>query len=746
MAENMNEDQQVNGDFPQLPQELIDWLTKPVIRFLSIEAAAGLVLLLFTIAALILSNSSWAHPFLEAWETPLGIQLGSSEFTRSLREWINDALMTLFFFLVALELKRELVLGELRNLRVAALSISAALGGMLVPAVFYLILQSGQPGQSGWGTVMSTDTAFVIGCLALLGTRIPYSLRVFMLSLAIIDDIGAILVVAIGYSSGLRWEALALAATGIVIVRGMALLGIRNIAIYFLVGGLIWIAVDASGIHATATGVILGLMTPTGKWVSDQRLHTILDQVVAYPPGDHWSRNTEARDALQMAETAARETLSPVERLEMMLHPWVGFAIMPLFAFANAGVPISFADLGNSITVAVFVGFSLGKPIGVFVFSWLAVRTGMAIRPPGLSWLLLAAGSLLAGIGFTMALFIANLAFSPSLINAAKLGILLASAFSAAAGVVLLMGWSAWGKNHKISTVRRPRKTTLVNYANSFGQTAIRVWAVLCLAMKKFPQIDGAQWAGAFSFYAFFSLFPLIVLLVTIASIFIDQDRAVTEIIAYIETYIPITGENQRYIFDTMTSIVTMRERTSVVALLMLGWAAMQFFTTLICATNRAWGAGTDWWQLPFKSLALLAIMIFVILMGITVPVLAKMTKDWLFPMHDFSAWVYALGGLIIPSLVVFLSLCLFYSLAPRRPTRFSEVWMAALCTTALLYAAENLFVIYLKDFATLNVVYGAFGGIMALLLWIYLSGCIFIFGACLCAAQAERRVSSGNS
>ncbi|WAK00511.1 Na+/H+ antiporter NhaA [Methylobacter sp. YRD-M1] len=766
MAENMNEDQQVNGDSPQLPQEPIDWLTKPLIRFLRIEAAAGLVLLLFTMAALMLSNSSWGHPFLEIWETPLGIQLGSSEFTRSLHEWINDALMTLFFFLVALELKRELVLGELRNLRVAALSISAALGGMLVPIFFYWILQSGQPGQDGWGTVMSTDTAFVIGCLALLGTRIPYSLRVFMLSLAIIDDIGAILVVAIGYSSGLRWQALVLAAAGVVIVRGMALLGIRNIAIYFLVGSLIWIAVDASGIHATATGVILGLMTPTGKWVSDARLHTILDQVVAYPPGDHWRRNTEARDALQMAETAARETLSPVERLEMMLHPWVGFVIMPLFAFANAGVPLSFADLGNSITVAVFVGFFFGKPLGVFVFSWLAVRTGMAIRPLGLSWLLLAAGSLLTGIGFTMALFIANLAFSPSLINAAKLGILLASVFSATVGVVLLMGWSTWGKSPKTSTgcfllvvlgaipllilkvlrnILQQRKTTLVNYANSLSQKASRVWAILSLAVKKFSWIDGAQWAGAFSFYAFFSLFPLIVLLVTIASIFIDQARAATEIIAYIETYIPITGEKQSYIFDTMTSIVTTREQTGVVALLMLGWAAMQFFATLICATNRAWGAGTDWWQLPSKSLAFLAIMIFVILMGITVPMLAKMAKDWLFPMYDFSAWIYALGGFVIPSLVVFLSLCLFYRLAPRRPTRFSEVWTAALCTTALLYAAENLFVIYLKDFATLNAVYGAFGGIMALLLWIYLSGCIFIFGACLCAAQAEGCASSGN-
>ena len=190
-------------------------------------------------------------------------------------------------------------------------------------------------------------------------------------------------------------------------------------------------------------------MTPTGKWVSDERLHAILDRVVAYPPGDHWSGANESRKALRMAKVATRETLSPVERLELMLHPWVAFAIMPLFAFANAGVPISFANLGNSVTVAVFVGFVLGKPIGVLSFSWLAVRTRIAVCPPDLNWRSLAAGGLLAGIGFTMALFIANLAFSPSLIDAAKLGILTASVFSAVAGVVLLSGGSAPAKYPK---------------------------------------------------------------------------------------------------------------------------------------------------------------------------------------------------------------------------------------------------------------------------------------------------------
>lgn len=439
----MNNGQQSKAGISQLPQELIHWLTEPVKRFLHVEAAAGAVLLLFTVLALGLSNSPWAHPFMGIWETRVGIHLGELEYGRSLHEWINDALMTLFFFVVALELKRELVLGELRNPRIAALSIAAALGGMLVPAGFYLLLQYGEPGQSGWGTVMATDTAFVIGCLALLGRRIPQSLRIFMLSLAIVDDIGAVLVVAIGYGEVIRWDMLALAVVGFVIVRAMALLGIRSMMIFFLVGGLIWIAIDASGIHATVTGVILGLMTPTTKWVSDERLHAILDRVVAYPPGDHWSGDTEDRKVLRVAETAARETLSPVERLEIKLHPWVGFVIMPLFAFANAGVSISFADFGSATTVAVFVGFALGKPIGVLLFSWLALRTGIAIRPPDLNWTLLAGGGFLAGIGFTMALFIANLAFSPALINDAKLGILTASVFSALAGVILLSLWYA---------------------------------------------------------------------------------------------------------------------------------------------------------------------------------------------------------------------------------------------------------------------------------------------------------------
>lgn len=442
----MTEESKANTEISRLPEEFVDWLTKPFTRFLHIEAAGGAVLLLFTVAALVLSNSPWAHFFENVWMTPVGLHIGALEYSRALREWINDGLMTLFFFLVALELKRALVLGELNRPRMAALSIAAALGGMLVPAALYLLLQWGQPGHNGWGTVMATDTAFVVGCLALLGTRIPHSLRVFMLSLAIVDDIGAILVVAIGYSSQISWTALALGALGIGVVRAMAALGFRGFPLYFLVGGFIWLAVDASGIHATITGVILGLMTPARRWVSDERLYAILDRVIAHPTDNHGSGDTKDRQTLQVAEIAARETLSPVERLEFGLHPWVGFVIMPLFAFANAGLPLSLGDLGNSVMVAVFVGFALGKPIGVVTFSWLAVRLGIAIRPPEFSWKLLVGAGLLAGIGFTMALFIAGLAFSESLIDSAKLGIFLASVFSAVAGLTLLMWLPAPGK------------------------------------------------------------------------------------------------------------------------------------------------------------------------------------------------------------------------------------------------------------------------------------------------------------
>ncbi|HAT9492087.1 TPA: Na+/H+ antiporter NhaA [Legionella pneumophila subsp. pneumophila] len=432
---------------PQLPKELIHWVSKPLDRFIRIETSTAILLLLSTFVALIMANSPWSKSFLSIWDIPLGIYLGSFEFSRSIHGWINDGLMTLFFFFVSLELKREFVFGELRKPKMAALPIIAAFGGMLVPALFYLFLQYDEAGQNGWGTVMATDTAFVIGCLALFGKLIPQSFRIFMLSLAIIDDIGAILVVAIGYSVGISWIALVTSAIGFILVYLMRKLGIRSITVFFFIGSLIWISVDASGIHPTITGVILGLMTPTGAWVNDKRLNEILNHMVSFNPGEHWSGDTDDRKALHITEMAVRETLSPVERLEFLLHPWIGYLIMPLFALANAGVLINFSDFTNEVTIAVFLGFILGKPIGVFIFSFIADFLGLATRPSDLNWILLACGSILTGIGFTMAIFIANLAFNEDLINSARLGIMLASIFCALTGICMLLIYKFYSEN-----------------------------------------------------------------------------------------------------------------------------------------------------------------------------------------------------------------------------------------------------------------------------------------------------------
>jgi Na+:H+ antiporter, NhaA family len=422
----------------RLPSEPADRLTGPFVRFLRIEAMTGVVLLVATIVSIVLANTAWSAQFLAFWDTPAGFQLGDVEFHRSLKRWLNDGLMTLFFFVIALELKRELVLGELRGRRNASFPLAAALGGMIVPVGLFLFLVDGGAGASGWGTVMSTDTAFVVGCLAVLGTRIPPSLRLFLLSLAIFDDVGAILVVAISYSSALNWIALGLAALGLAVTAGTARLGVRNVFVYFVMGGGVWLAIDASGVHATLTGVILGLMTPARSWVSDRRLQAILGRVTAHPPGKHWSGDATARRDLRRAGVATREAMSPIERLEFALHPWVAFAVMPLFALANAGVPLAATSFEGTLTAAVFFAFALGKPAGVVLFSFLAEKLRLGTRPNDLSWSVLTAGALLTGIGFTMALFIADLAFAPALLDSVKLSVMGASLVSAAAGFLAL--------------------------------------------------------------------------------------------------------------------------------------------------------------------------------------------------------------------------------------------------------------------------------------------------------------------
>lgn len=422
---------------PHLPKEPIQKLVDPLARFLHIEAASGAVLLVATSVALILANTASAEDFLGFWKTRVGFSFGDFEFQHSLKHLINDGLMVIFFFVIGLEVKREMVSGELRDLRKAALPIAAAVGGMVVPAGLYLALQAGEPGESGWGIPMATDIAFVVGCMAVLGPRVPHVLRVTLLSLAIADDIGAILVIAIGYTDGVRFDWLAAGFVGIGLVSVLARAGVRAFSVYIVLGTAIWFAFHESGVHATIAGVILGLMTPAKTYVSTGLFGEFLDRASDLFKGE-WNEASHRVVEVRKFQQAARETVSPLEYLESTLHPWVGFAIMPIFALANAGVPLQISAIGEGLSIAVIVGLVVGKPIGIVLVSWLVVKAKLTKLPQGIRWSTLFAGGALCGIGFTMALFIAELAMAPELLDTAKIGVLTGSLISGAVGMVLM--------------------------------------------------------------------------------------------------------------------------------------------------------------------------------------------------------------------------------------------------------------------------------------------------------------------
>jgi NhaA family Na+:H+ antiporter len=421
-----------------LPEEPIHSLIEPLARFLHIEAASGLVLLLGTTVAIVLANSPWADAFLGFWKTPTGIDVGQYELRHSLKHWINDGLMVLFFFVIGLEVKRELVLGELREFRRAILPVAAAIGGMLIPAGVYLALQAGQQGQRGWGIPMATDIAFVIGCIAILGSRVPASLRLMLLSLAIVDDIGAILVIAVGYTEGIHTNWLIAGTVGVILVVVMQRLGVRSLVVYWVLGVLTWLTVHESGIHATIAGVVLGLLTPARPYLAHGVAGKLLERANTLFHADAWSSGPDRAEQVHRHRRWTLETVSPVEYLIYVLHPWVAFLIMPLFALANAGVPIATEDLLSPVAVAVMLGLGLGKPTGIVAMTWLAVRLRIAELPDGITWRHVIGGGFLAGIGFTMALFIAGLALSDTLLREAKVGVLAGSAISAAVGMAIL--------------------------------------------------------------------------------------------------------------------------------------------------------------------------------------------------------------------------------------------------------------------------------------------------------------------
>lgn len=422
---------------PSLPTAPIQRIVKPIERFLHIEAAGGAVLLACTIVALALANSPAAEAFEAIWKTPVSFAFGDFKLEYHLRHWINDGLMGIFFFVVGLEVKRELVLGELRDPRRAALPIAAAIGGMVVPAGTYLLLQGSGPARSGWGVPMATDIAFVVGLMAVLGKRVPNSLRALLLSLAIADDIGAIVVIAVGYTETINVGALVLGIVGLAVVIVLSQLGVRAIPVYVAIGSFVWLQFHESGIHPTIAGVLLGLLTPTTRWVSLSRAGKTIEKATKIIQGEGLDSG-RARAAVRTVAVAVRETLSPVERLENALHPWSSFLIMPIFALANAGVAFHFDALGEPVAIAIAAALLFGKPIGIVLVSWLAVKAGLASLPDGITWSVLTAGGFLAGIGFTMALFIAGLALEGDVLETAKVGILAGSLLAGVIGFVML--------------------------------------------------------------------------------------------------------------------------------------------------------------------------------------------------------------------------------------------------------------------------------------------------------------------
>jgi NhaA family Na+:H+ antiporter len=426
----------------------IERVVRPFLEFAELEASGGILLIGCTVLALLWANSPWAASYDHLWHTNLSFGFAGKSLSEPLHFWINDGLMAVFFLLVGLEIKRETLVGELASFRKAALPIAAAIGGMLVPSAIYVLFNHGGSGASGWGIPMATDIAFALGVLALLGDRIPLSLRVFLAALAIADDIGAVLVIAFFYTEQISWIYLGAAGLFFAALIVMNRAGARHPLIYVVLGLGLWLAFLQSGIHATVAGVLLAITIPARQRIDSraflQRSENALDEYRrADEAGESIEHGATKSSAVHVLVGEYKNIESPMLRFEHALAPWIMHVIMPVFALANAGVALG-AGAGSAlvspVSLGILCGLVFGKPIGIALFSWLGVRTGLAFLPNGVGWRQILGVGALAGIGFTMSLFVANLAFGPTpMLETAKVGILAASVISGVGGAIILL-------------------------------------------------------------------------------------------------------------------------------------------------------------------------------------------------------------------------------------------------------------------------------------------------------------------
>ncbi|MBC8207799.1 MAG: Na+/H+ antiporter NhaA [Desulfobulbaceae bacterium] len=424
-------------------------VTRPFYWFFKKLTTSGFLLLSATLLAMI-----WANLFPAAynhlWHTPISISLGDLHLSKSLLHWIDEALMTLFFFVVGLEIKREIMVGELSSVRKAILPVAGAAGGMIVPALVYAMLNMGGEGAKGWGIPMATDIAFALAILSLITKKVPFGVKIFLSALAIADDIGAVLVIALFYTTSIHWMSLGVAAF---LLLGLAIanfFSVRTAVIYGLLGIGIWLAFLSAGIHATVAGVLVAFFIPargkydTGKFYHEA--HALLERINCRNNKDCGHTilsNPDHLNAVMSIELACHNTETPLQRLEHGLHAWVTYLIVPLFAMANAGVVIDWRGLDmmmtNSITQGIILGLVIGKPLGIILFTWMASKTFNAPLGHGITWSHIFGAGCLAGIGFTMSIFITGLSFQdPILVDLAKVGIIAASLLSTGAGLLIL--------------------------------------------------------------------------------------------------------------------------------------------------------------------------------------------------------------------------------------------------------------------------------------------------------------------